>query len=840
VARIGTVRLQHSFGASSLVFSPDGKTVASAGDDGTAQLWEAATGKEVRRLGGDVSWLQGVAYTPDGKTLIAAGSDTSIHLWDVATGKEIRRLGGLGGNWVRCCALSPDGKFLAASAGDVLHLWDLAAGVDLRQVRRPGILAVSLAFAPDGKAVAAASSDTSVRVYEVATGREAARVAVEVPTQEPVLAYSPTGQLLAVGGADRAIHLWDVGAGKERRRLEGHRQALSAVAFAPDGRLLASAGPGDPLRLWNPAAGEEVRRLQARPDQYRYLAFSPDGRSLAGAGVTGRIYLWDVATGKEQPASAAAPQGQFYAVLAPDGKTVFTWDDYTPWAPASESPIHVWEAETGKEVGRLPGIQGQVRGVAISPDGATLAATAANGTVSLHDPRTGKELRRLPGKHHAVALTAGGRLVTGGLEEPGLRLWHAATGKQLWQLRGLGGLASWYRLAVTPDGGLLAAKGEGRSVHVWDLATGKERYQVPVQRRLPVFAFSSDGRTFATTGSLPSPGPTEWDEVRLWTTATGKEVRAFGRQRVPFTALAFSPDGRTLATGGGDHAVRLWEVATGKERRQFRGHGGAIDSLSFSADGTLLASAGTDRTTLLWGVYRRPRGEAAQAPAEDLEQGWQALAGEDAREAYEAIGRLASFPRQSVALLRRRLRPVVVPDPQALARLMAGLDSERFEERKQAVRELEGLGLAAEPALRRALAGKPSLEARRRIESLVERLEGSEWPRAARAVEALEAMGTADARDLLQALAQGTPESRLTQEARASLERLAKRPAAGPRPQPPAKRARRNISVGKPVRPLSARSARTSPTAGANLKPWPEKPVASTTFGCSGCRSIRK
>ena len=244
--------------------------------------------------------------------------------------------------------------------------------------------------------------------------------------------------------------------------------------------------------------------------------------------------------------------------------------------------------------------------------------------------------------------------------------------------------------------------------------------------------------------------------------------------------LVFSADGRTLASGGEDQTVRLWEVATGKERSRLVGHRGWVLSGAFSPDGRRFFSGSNDTTVLIWDVTGRVA--EGGAPMEnlsprELEKLRTDLAAADASKAYRALWALAAAPRQTILLFRNQLRPVVAADPNRVARLMADLDSDLFAVRQKATKELQEMGEGALPALRKALDSQPALELRRRVEQMLERLDelSAEQLYSLRAVEVLERISTSDARRVLEKLAEGIPEARLTREAQASLERLQRR-----------------------------------------------------------------
>ncbi len=228
----------------------------------------------------------------------------------------------------------------------------------------------------------------------------------------------------------------------------------------------------------------------------------------------------------------------------------------------------------------------------------------------------------------------------------------------------------------------------------------------------------------------------------------------------------------------------LWEVATGKERRRLEGHDSAVTSAAFAQDGRTLLTGSEKGSVLVWDVARWGMSRSGELSSKDVQPLWQDLAGDDAVRAGRAIGALAATPGQTLPLLRRHVQPVAAADPRRLNQLVAQLDSERFPVRDSAGRQLEELGELAGPILRETLARKSSLELRQRVEGLLRKLDGpmlaSDGLRDLRAVETLERIGTAEARQVLERIAKGTPEARVTREAKASVERLVKRPAAWP------------------------------------------------------------
>ncbi len=604
VARLGTWRMRHRGPVYSLALSPDGKHLVSGGSaDHMVRIWDAATGRELRHLPAGIGGSTGLAISPDGKQIVSAGDIEGLRVLDARTGRLLRRVGD---QTLRAVAYSPDGALLASGGFDgLVRLWD-SAGKEVRKLKGHMGEVSEVRFALDGKVLASLGHDKTVRLWDIASGRELHRLVV---SRDPVysLAVSPDSKTLATGGLDQTIRLWDVATGKQTRAWEGSVVSVSSVAFSPDGRTLASGSLNGGLRLWDPATGKLVREVKgldtSNINSVGQVRFFPDGKTLACV-YDCVIRLFDTATLKERWPHIARQQGISSIAFSRDGKNIVTGHGDINYSSVPGA-VRLWETATSKEVREFSGPPGPVFGIALTPDSKTVIAAGWEPGVWLWDAASGKERRRLvKDKGQAwrkLALSPDGKRLVVQNPTGMAELWDLERGKLLHQLLSSGLSAQ----SFSPDGRVLALGVGDDTIGLYDADTGKLQRQFtgrPVRvgftltplPPLHIVAFSPNGRTLASLGAS--------NIVRLWDARRGKELFWLMGHKDYADSAAFSPDGKMLATGDSNGTVWLWEVATGQERRRFVGHEDRVVALAFSPDGKLLASASHDTTALLWDV----------------------------------------------------------------------------------------------------------------------------------------------------------------------------------------------------------------------------------------------
>ncbi len=521
---------------------------------------------------------------------------------------------------VRNIAYSPDGRRLASASGEYgkpgeVKVWDIVTGQELLCLREHPDLVSCIAFSPDGQRLATANGGFrtagEIKIWSAADGHLLRSIAAHA-TPIRGLAFSPDGRRFASvgGGFDSRgmalpgeVKVWDAADGQELLHITGKTatrwdQAVNAVAFSLDGRRLAFAD-GQTVRVCAAATGQELQSMGRHQGLVNCVAYSPDGRRLASGSLEGTVKVWDAGTGQETLAFHHV-EGILNLAFSPDGRRLA--------AAAGNNMVKVWDLTTGREALVLRGHTETVSSVAFSPDGWRLASGSSDGTLKIWDatrPADALTLSGIVSNVQDVAFRPDGRQLAVVGTNPLVHVLDTITAVEVLTLHGH--VTSVLGVAYSPDGRWIASAGEDRTVRLWNAADGAEIFclrghTAPVRR----VAFSPDGRRLSTTsgspgkaGGRPLPG-----EVKVWNVSNGEEVLTLhGSAELAESgwvgSSAFSPDGQQLAAGVGRH-VYVWDVATGRRLLTLSGHDGPILRVAYSPDGRRLASASRDHRVKVW------------------------------------------------------------------------------------------------------------------------------------------------------------------------------------------------------------------------------------------------
>ncbi len=740
--RVGSVSFQHPDSSAHVVLSSDGRQliVHNVGSPkARADTWNVATGRRQAPLATTDWRVRSLTFSPDGKTVAAVVGLNDLHLFDRATG-ECRARINLEDNPAWSLAFSPDGRMLALGLANQgtsppIRLWDVQQEKFVARLPGRGISVSQLAYSSDGRLLSGYSSGNGRYVWDVVQRKQIARFPLDEPLHgpQPFLVLSPQGHFVAQRDKANRFVVRDSLTDHQRFDLGG---GIASLGFSGDDKVLAVARGSAELEVWDTARGEKRSRLRdpTVPAAQEVLSLSGDGRWLVTRdekSETHVIHVWDLTTGKPHRPLAGLIGTVRAVTWRPDGKLLLLEQGGTVARLSDDS---------GQELLRWTGRPELIESLNLSADGRLAVLVDRAGAVEVWNVALGKKqvrgkLAAGSGTTSQVCFSADGKQVLALGPAGALGVWSVAgAALPCWQA-GRGETA----LNLSLDGRLLAAVSQFKEnekeftlIRLLDPLTGKEqcRFRSGPWTTVAGVAFSADSRLLGVIWVNDSTSK-QW--IGLVETATGQEMI---RLAMPgeSTKLSFSPDGRFLVaryrsrpyySTTPEDCCLVYDLVLGRELGVLAGHSGKIQTLAFSPDGKRLATGSLDQTALVWDATwptlpRRPMADTGQFNAEEP---WLNLSRPEAEPAWRAVWRLALAPEQSLPLLRLRLPPAEVPDPRRLARLLRELEDDAFAKREAARKEIVTVGEAALPTLRHLLRGKPSAELKRQISGLLEEIE---------------------------------------------------------------------------------------------------------------------
>lgn len=622
-----------SGGGFDLAFHPNSRLLAIPSSDNRIRIWDTSSGQEVFTLHGHTGQVLALAFSPDGQRLASTSEDNTVKVWAIPPyplrpgerGQEERRATSVNDRCIElrepvftrhhkerviAVAFSPKGQLLASVSGETdkpgdVKVWDAVSGAPLVSFPGPQVPnpVVHVAFSPDGRRLASGSAENAVKVWDIMSGQELYKLPGHVA---PILnvTFSPDGCRLITAGRDRVVKVWDLPPGKPGASVTGVRELSPrwtrqdfstspwCIALSPDGSCLAIGGPraDGNVRVYDMSTGKLLHKLIG---DFRVISvvFSPDGRRLASAGSDRIVRLWDTTTGQE----VISLRGHEDSI----GRLLFSPDGHRLASASQDGMVRVWDASPFDEnsdphIRTLGGPDdGEFNAVAFDPKGRWLASASSDKSIKLWDAQTGREIRAFHGHEEAAVCLAfspdGQHLLSGSMDRT-VKHWDVETGEELpLPDRGRFNLMV-YSVAFSPDGHTFAVGGH-QEVRLCDLSGRSPPLSLQADSEfVSCVAFSEDGKHLATVGHTGI--------AKIWDVASGEMVGTF--RGPPTNAVAFHPTKEYVASGGSDGQVRLWDPTTGHEiRLPLPKQTDQIESVAFSPDGKYLATASL-REVIVW------------------------------------------------------------------------------------------------------------------------------------------------------------------------------------------------------------------------------------------------
>ena len=583
----------HMNSVSSVVYHPDGRLITTASADGTVRMWSTLTYSAIGAIEGSLGKVTSVAYGPAGRRLAIGSADGMIRVWDSVTDSVVATLAAhkldVVNDDVLSVAYSPDGRHVASGNADgAVRIWDtttqrIAAtltGYSDRlsfgsEIKRVGILDVE--FSPDGRWVAAASADRSVRIWNVRNRDLVATAERHPPIAISALVVDHDGDRVIAATKNNRIWVLSASDGLVQRILRGHWHSVDHLILSEDGKyVVATDSARLRMSVWDVNTGVLVRSVDRRVTS---LAYAPDGISVAVGSADGTVQVWNVAMSTViQTLPGHGPYVDFIAYNS-DGKHIVS-------RARREQTVTMWDLSVGRVVGSFSDPNHDARVAEYSPVDTQVATGGGDGTLRIWDAETGNAIAVLNGYGSAItalAYSPDGQRIASGSFDGTLRLWDIRTHNEIAALEGHTSTIS--DIAYSPDGRRVASGSVDRTVRVWSTMSAD-----------PVLTLEPRPSTETIGGRL-----------RMWNVVDGSELILVEPYKDQVLAVAYSPDGSRIASSTSDGKLLFWDAMTGALQDTRETHKGAVHSVEYSPNGKYLVSASSNDTFMLWDATTHDR-----------------------------------------------------------------------------------------------------------------------------------------------------------------------------------------------------------------------------------------
>ena len=609
------------------IYSPDGKLVLSACDDGAMHIWNSETGTEHIALKGHAAAVRSCAFSPDGRLVASCSDDATIRLWDAGSGKEKALLRGHALS-VTCCAFNRNGSLLVTGSQDkLLKIWDTKTGRLVRTLAGHDDAITDCDINAKDSIIISASADRTLRFWNAATGEETFP-AGEHEAAVIECAFSSSGGRVVTSSSDNLLHLWDGSTGKAIAILPDHEDTITRVVFAPGDKSIVSASGDSTIRVWDAESGEVSKVVTDHSSSVTWLDFSNDGKTAITSTEDGTLRLWDTKNWQTVSSFPRQESKILGCSISADGHHIISWSDtgvmcvwdaasnpelaclegHVDWihactfspdgtriaSAARDNTLRLWNAEDGSMIAVLGGHENWVQCLAFSPDGTRIISGSDDNSLRLWDGATGDPIARLEGHGGSVnicAYSTDGSRILSGSDDGTLRLWHGTTGHQIAVLQGH---SNWVRAgAFSNDGKRIVSGSYNNGLRIWNGETGKQIATLKGHSDAITCCNFSRDRSKIVSGSNDR-------SVRIWDTKSATEILVLEGHEAAITSCCFSPDGQWILSASEDSTLRVWNAETGELAYILRGHEGIVSDCSFSPDGGRIISCCDDKTIKIW------------------------------------------------------------------------------------------------------------------------------------------------------------------------------------------------------------------------------------------------
>lgn len=639
----------HTSGINSAVFSPYGKIAASASVDKTAKIWDITSGTVLSTLTGHAFDVNTIVFSPDGRTLLTSGDTTAI-LWDAATGKSIQRFTGHT-SLVNSASFSPDGRKIITSSNDgTAIVWDISSGgIDLTLKNDSAWITVSM-FSPDGKTIVTSPGDNTLKLWDAGNGQ--LRNTLYKGTESGMAAwadslgghrgminsaaFSPDGKYIATASDDKTVKIWTPGNGEIFKTLIGHEDAVYSAAYSHDGKFLITASGDNTAKLWNATDGILIHTFAGHSDRVKSAAFSSDGERIITASWDNTIRIWNTKNMKLMQVLTGHTSSVASADVELNGRYFVTgaWDN----------TARIWDTKNGKIVRTLKGHTGPLWSARFSHAGNKIVTASSDSSAKIWDAQSGKLLQSLSGKREEISsssltdsiesnklLLSISDTITDKSSEAALeKLWEALADnmsnnyeldlKRRTSINGHNGRVN--SSDFSPEGKFVVTASDDCTAMIWDADSGTLLFTL--RDTLPVYsqsnnfvfdaAFSPDGKWVAAA--------TRDGDARIWDANSGKLLHTLTGHTFFVNKAVFSPDGKYLITVSMDKSARIWNTESYSLMHTLSGNSWNIYDAVFSPDSKNVLTFSDENKARLWDVNSGMNISSLKIPGVFLDMNW--------------------------------------------------------------------------------------------------------------------------------------------------------------------------------------------------------------------------